>query len=414
MTKYLIEFRFFGKAKGEIKSLIWEVNKRFHIRPKYRPVPHISLAGPFSTKYERKLINDFKNICKNQDIMQFQTVGFNTFEDNKVVYIEIEPDTKLDDFRWRLLQILQHYCNLKSYDLERKFIFHATIARKLSPKKFKQVKEYISKKPKPRYKNVLLRVALIKKQKILQEYDFLLKKMLNRREAKSKEIESKTFKALKKILNIPEYINEINLDTMKKGFLGKLKNLFMKRNIFLISDTHFDHTNIIKYCNRPFKSTSEMNKVMLNNWNKTVNKRDIVFFLGDMRCGKKSRKTDYWLERLNGKIYFINNKYNPTHDTKSRITKYYDMLVIRYNDKKLLLVHDPIDIPKNWNEWVICGHHHNNLPKDYPLINGKTKSMNVSVELIKYTPINIMKLFDLGFDNVEFLEKIDSIPIMKN
>lgn len=40
--------------------------------------------------------------------------------------------------------------------------------------------------------------------------------------------------------------------------------------VFVIADTHFDHANIIKYCNRPFASVQEMNKVMLKNWNNTV------------------------------------------------------------------------------------------------------------------------------------------------
>ena len=133
--------------------------------------------------------------------MQFRTVGFNTFEDHRVVYIEIEPDTNLDNFRWRLSQTLQPYCKLKSIDLERKFIFHITIARNLSPKKFEQVKNYIYKKPKLRYKNVLLRVAIIKNMKILQEYDFLLNKMLNRRGAKSRRTLSRTFNELKKIID---------------------------------------------------------------------------------------------------------------------------------------------------------------------------------------------------------------------
>jgi len=229
MPHYLIEFRFFGKAKAEMKSLIWDVNRRFHIRPKYRPVPHVSLAGSFFTRDERRLVDDFKNICKKQDIMQFQTVGFNTFEDNRVVYIEIEPDTKLDDFRWKLSQTLQPYCGLKSYDLKRKFNFHATIAMNLSPKKFEQVKKYISKKAKPRYKNILLRVALIKNQKILCEYDFLLKRLLNGREAISREILSKTFDKLKEYLGISEPVAEIDLDAMEKGFFSKLKNLFGKR-----------------------------------------------------------------------------------------------------------------------------------------------------------------------------------------
>jgi len=402
MGRYLIEFRFFGKAKKEIKSLIWDINKRHHIRPRHRPVPHVSLAGPFPTRYERKLVNDFKNICEKQDVMQFHTVGYNTFEDNRVVYIEIKPDKNLDDFRWELSQTLQPYCKLRTHDLKKEFIFHATLAMKLHPKKFEQVKKYISKKPKLKFRNVLLRVTLIKNRKILQEYDFLLKKMLKRREAKSSKILSRTFYKLKKYLGISEPILEIDF-----GFFYKFKNLFEKRNIFLISDTHFDHTNIIEYCNRPFRSVSEMNEAMLNNWNKTVGKKDIVFFLGDMRFGKGSRETDYWLKKLNGIIYFINNKDNPTHDTKSKITKYYNMLFIRYRNKKFLLVHDPIDVPKYWDGWTICGHKHNNNLRDFPLINGKNKTINVSVELINYTPLSMEKLFKLDFEKIGYMEKIE-------
>jgi len=408
MTKYLIEFRFLGKAKGEIKSLIWEVNKRFHIRPRYRPVPHVSLVGPFTTRDERRLVNTFKRICKNQNIMQFDVTGFNTFDENRVVFIDIKPDKKMDEFRWELSKNLHSFCNLKSYDYKREFKYHSTIAMKLHPRKFFQVKKYINTKSKPKFRNVLLRVALIKNRKILQEYDFLLKKTLSRREAKSREILSKTFNELKKYLNIIEHIPEINLDAL--DFFSKLKNILRKRNIFLISDTHFDHANIIKYCNRPFKSASVMNKIMLNNWNRTVNKRDIVFFLGDMRCGRNSRETDYWLKRLNGKIYFLDN----THDTKSRITKYYDKLIVKYQDKKFLLVHDPKDVPKDWKGWTICGHHHNNYPKDFPLINGKTKMINVGVELINYTPLNIEKLFELNYENIKFMGSIESKPITKN
>ncbi len=33
--------------------------------------------------------------------------------------------------------------------------------------------------------------------------------------------------------------------------------------VWLIGDTHFDHTNIIKYCSRPFASTEDMNEYLL-------------------------------------------------------------------------------------------------------------------------------------------------------
>ena len=42
-------------------------------------------------------------------------------------------------------------------------------------------------------------------------------------------------------------------------------------DIWFISDTHFGHTNMIAYENRPFSSTEQMNEVLIENWNKVLN-----------------------------------------------------------------------------------------------------------------------------------------------
>jgi len=163
----------------------------------------------------------------------------------------------------------------------------------------------------------------------------------------------------------------------------KKKKQTKRRRIFLAADLHLDHKNIIKYCHRPFRSVQQMNAKLIKNWNKTVRKTDTVYFLGDLAFGRGSKNTDYWYRKLNGRIIFIKGN----HD-KSRKIRLYNKKYLTYKGFKFLLVHSPSDVPKYWKGWVIHGHKHTNSPK-FPLVNKKTKRINVSCELTRYKPINI-------------------------
>jgi calcineurin-like phosphoesterase family protein len=77
-------------------------------------------------------------------------------------------------------------------------------------------------------------------------------------------------------------------------------------NIWITSDLHFDHANIITYSNRPYHYVKEMNDELISNWNFLVEPEDTVYFLGDFSMGKHTleRDRDLFLS-LNGTKYMV-------------------------------------------------------------------------------------------------------------
>ena len=63
----------------------------------------------------------------------------------------------------------------------------------------------------------------------------------------------------------------------------------LEMNIFITADHHFNHKNIIEYCDRPFKTVEEMNNTMIEKWNNKVGKDDLVIHLGDFALGNKEK-----------------------------------------------------------------------------------------------------------------------------
>jgi len=162
--------------------------------------------------------------------------------------------------------------------------------------------------------------------------------------------------------------------------------------IWVISDTHFDHTNIIKYCNRPFSSVEAMNQTLIHNWIETIKPHDTVYFLGDMASGKDSKNPRWWASQLSGKIIWIKGN----HDHDIHITSVIDGVekvilseIINIHGFEIMLIHNPFDARlDNWNSWIIHGHLHNKQPH----INYAERRVNVSVEMINYKPINLASL----------------------
>lgn len=67
------------------------------------------------------------------------------------------------------------------------------------------------------------------------------------------------------------------------------------------ADTHFGHDNIIKHCDRPFRSASHMDAVLMENLRAKVGPNDILWIVGDFAYGEKAKGL-IWLQKLFAKL----------------------------------------------------------------------------------------------------------------
>lgn len=208
-----------------------------------------------------------------------------------------------------------------------------------------------------------------------------------------------------------------------------------QHDIYLISDTHFDepwfscHRGFSRHCTYsefkdcwkkeyrkysrpcPFNHLDEMNKILIDNWNKTVRKDDTVYFIGDWHEDEdknydEEKDRQYWQSQLNGRILSIKGN----HDSKTCETKYPYYRRLKTAKREYLLVHDPY-YRRDWSGWRIHGHHHNNNLYRYPFINGDKKTINVSVEVIGYKPISINWIEALHLSTIKVMKTFDSVPV---
>lgn len=134
--------------------------------------------------------------------------------------------------------------------------------------------------------------------------------------------------------------------------------------IYFSSDHHFSHQNIIKYCNRPYRGTVEMDTDLIEKWNSVVRENDEVYYLGDLVLGNWGTAWSY-IKKLNGRKYFIKGN----HDTKwfSSLDSHQKLNPIhelKINSQLYVLSHYPL---RSWNKsfhgsYHIFAHEHGALP----------------------------------------------------
>ena len=174
-------------------------------------------------------------------------------------------------------------------------------------------------------------------------------------------------------------------------------------SIFFIADTHFNHSDIIKYCNRPFISSEDQTNKLIENWNNTVKDEDTVFVLGDFFFFynpkewdetntrifvSETKECERILSQLNGHKHLIKGN----HDVRSN-EQYSEMgfeFVSPYPivyDNLFILSHEPLLLSQTTPYFNLYGHVHSDAR-----FTDTSTSKCVSVERINYKPVSLEKV----------------------
>ena len=183
-------------------------------------------------------------------------------------------------------------------------------------------------------------------------------------------------------------------------------SLFNTEKTFFVSDTHFGHTNIIKYCNRPFNNTDEMDEALINNWNAKVPKDSTVYHLGDFAWGS----INYWekiREQLNGEIILIYGNHDEKYINNKLMYKLFKEVTpqkkIWINKIPIYMNHYPFlcfggSYKGLGATWQLFGHVHSNPRSEEGLdhkrlVNCFPTQYDVGVDNNNFTPISFDELY---------------------
>ena len=136
---------------------------------------------------------------------------------------------------------------------------------------------------------------------------------------------------------------------------------------FFISDTHFGHKNILKFCaqTRPFKTIEEHDQAIIRNWQAQVRPEDHVYHLGDVAfCNEQSAFSI--LSQLPGQKHLVWGNHDKVVAQSQRIKNLFveieNYREISIQKQKIVLFHFPI---YEWNKmhhgsFHFYGHVHGN------------------------------------------------------
>lgn len=154
--------------------------------------------------------------------------------------------------------------------------------------------------------------------------------------------------------------------------------------IWFTADTHFTHTNVIKYCSRPFATSDEMDAAMIQAWNAVVAKNDLVFHLGDFAVSRDPRTVRRIFSQLNGSKHLCPGNHDSAATLELRWAKKDHIQFKTVGGVQVVMSHYAMRVWPGQHHGAIqlYGHSHGNLA---PTKN----SLDVGVDVWGFAPVSI-------------------------
>ena len=166
--------------------------------------------------------------------------------------------------------------------------------------------------------------------------------------------------------------------------------------IWLTADTHFNHSNCIDFCRRPFSDVTVMNDTLIDNWNRLVKHGDTVYHLGDFAFAKGEagrKEVSKIRSKLNGKIHLIYGNHcvsNKLLKLSHIFSSCVPMMELKYNGLFFVLCHYQMTVwnRSHYNSFQLYGHSHG-------MSKPVGKQMDVGVDTNGYKPYSIDEIIEI-------------------
>ena len=171
----------------------------------------------------------------------------------------------------------------------------------------------------------------------------------------------------------------------------------MSRDIWVTSDTHYNHAGIITFTDyqgqrvRDFDTVEQMNECLLDSWNECVKPGDLVYHLGDVFFGDREVFEKDWPKFNGSKRLLLGNHDDGKYLAKGAFFQKIGMWRM-FPELGILLSHVPLHEMslyrgKDLERPMLCCHGH-----IHRLDSPRGPYHNVCVEKTNYIPVHIDEL----------------------